>query len=68
VTLQAIGAGFGRTGTLSLKQALEHLGFAPCEHMSNLAADLDRIPLWVDAAHRKAAGEPIDWEALLAGC
>jgi hypothetical protein len=59
--------GFGRTGTLSLKQALEYLGFAPCEHMSNLAADLDRIPLWLEAARRKEAGEPIDWESLFAG-
>jgi hypothetical protein len=65
--LKVIGVGFGRTGTLSLKQALEHLGFAPCEHMSNLAADLDRIPLWLEAARRKDAGEPIDWEPLFAG-
>ena len=31
--LQIIGAGFGRTGTLSLKVALETLGFDPCYHM-----------------------------------
>jgi hypothetical protein len=28
--LKVIGAGFGRTGTLSLKVALEQLGFAKC--------------------------------------
>jgi sulfotransferase family protein len=67
VTLQVIGVGFGRTGTLSLKQALELLGFAPCEHMSNLSADLDRIPLWLEAARRKDAGEHIDWDSLFAG-
>ena len=67
MSLKVIGVGFGRTGTLSLKQALEYLGFAPCEHMSNLAADLDRIPLWLEAARRKEAGEPIDWESLFAG-
>ncbi|MDQ2651770.1 MAG: sulfotransferase family protein [Chloroflexota bacterium] len=67
MTLQVIGVGFGRTGTLSLKQALENRGFAPCEHMSNLAADLDRIPLWLEAARRKEAGAPIDWEPLFAG-
>jgi hypothetical protein len=33
MTLSIIGAGFGRTGTLSLKQALETLGFGPCYHM-----------------------------------
>lgn len=32
-TLQVIGAGCGRTGTASLKAALEQLGFAPCYHM-----------------------------------
>jgi len=31
--LSVIGAGFGRTGTLSLKRALEQLGFGPCHHM-----------------------------------
>jgi len=33
MTLSVIGAGFGRTGTLSLKLALEELGFGPCYHM-----------------------------------
>ena len=67
MTLQVIGVGFGRTGTLSLKQALEQLGLGPCEHMSNLASELDRIPLWLEAARRKEAGEPINWESLFAG-
>jgi hypothetical protein len=31
--LKVIGAGLGRTGTLSLKAALEQLGFAACYHM-----------------------------------
>ena len=30
--LEIIGAGYGRTGTLSLKTALERLGFGPCYH------------------------------------
>ena len=30
MSLDVIGAGLGRTGTLSLKMALEQLGFAPC--------------------------------------
>src|SRR5689334_16327222 len=33
MTLKVIGAGFGRTGTMSLKLALEQLGFGPCYHM-----------------------------------
>lgn len=36
--LEVIGAGFGRTGTLSLKLALEQLGLDPCYHMSEVAA------------------------------
>jgi hypothetical protein len=34
--LKVIGAGFGRTGTMSLKAALEELGFGPCYHMTEL--------------------------------
>jgi len=34
-----IGAGFGRTGTLSLKVALDELGFGPCYHMSETAVN-----------------------------
>ena len=32
-TLQVIGAGFGRTGTASMREALVRLGFGPCDHM-----------------------------------
>ncbi len=31
--MKVIGAGFGRTGTASLKAALETLGSDPCYHM-----------------------------------
>ena len=34
--LQVIGAGLGRTGTLSMKEALEELGFKPCHHMHDV--------------------------------
>lgn len=33
MALEIIGPGFGRTGTNSLKVALEHLGFGPAHHM-----------------------------------
>ena len=33
MSIQIIGAGLGRTGTLSLKAALEELGFTKCYHM-----------------------------------
>ena len=61
--LEVIGAGFGRTGTLSLKLALEQLGFAQCYHMFEVMNHPEHVPLW-RAAHR---GEPTDWEALFAG-
>ena len=63
MTLQVIGAGLGRTGTLSLKLALEHLGLGPCYHMSEMLASMRRnLPLWIEAAK----GSP-DWEAIFAG-
>ena len=66
-TLTVIGAGLGRTGTLSLHAALEQIGFAPCEHMTNCFAHPERFALWLEAARRKRAGEPIDWRPLFAG-
>ena len=36
MALDVVGAGFGRTGTLSLKYALERLGFDRCYHMREL--------------------------------
>lgn len=34
--IRVIGAGFGRTGTTSLKVALNQLGFGPCHHMNEV--------------------------------
>lgn len=62
MTLKLIGAGLGRTGTASVKVALEQLGFGPCYHMSELLADPSRTALWVSAAQ----GQP-DWEAIFRG-
>lgn len=56
--LRVIGAGFGRTGTSSLKQALEDLGFGPCHHMTEVLAHPEHIPLWEAAVD----GQPVDWE------
>jgi Sulfotransferase domain len=63
MTLQVIGAGLGRTGTLSLKLALEHLGFGPCYHMLEVfSAAEQRLPQWLDVVR----GKP-DWDAIFAG-
>ena len=61
--MHVIGAGFGRTGTLSLKAALEQLGFAPCLHMVDLISTGERVESWAAAA----AGEAVDWRAVLEG-
>ncbi|AEV83845.1 hypothetical protein ACWT_2596 [Actinoplanes sp. SE50] len=52
--MDVIGAGFGRTGTLSLKVALERIGLGPCAHMLPLIGDEERCRLFT----RAAAGEP----------
>jgi hypothetical protein len=46
MTLQIIGSGFGRTGTRSLKEALETLGFGPCHHMEEVFANPPQVGLW----------------------
>jgi hypothetical protein len=61
--IQVIGAGLGRTGTLSLKAALEELGFVKCYHMVEVFARMDDARIW-DAAVR---GGPVDWDRLFAG-
>jgi Sulfotransferase domain len=50
VRLEVIGAGFGRTGTMLLKVALETLGFGPCYHMSEVFANPEHVELWEAAA------------------
>jgi len=58
MVLQVIGVGFGRTGTNSLKQALETLGFGPCHHMFEIRENPEQIPYWSAAAR----GEIPDWD------
>jgi hypothetical protein len=61
--LRVIGAGFGRTGTYSLKAALDSLGMGPTYHMTEVFAHPEHAPIWQAAAE----GEDVDWDALLAG-
>jgi hypothetical protein len=61
--IQLIGAGFGRTGTLSLKLALEQLGVAPCYHMTEVFQHPEHVAVWSDATD----GRPVDWDALFSG-
>jgi hypothetical protein len=61
--MNVIGVGLGRTGTLSLKAALERLGLGPCYHMMEVFEHPDHVPLWTAAAR----GEAVDWDALFDG-
>jgi hypothetical protein len=61
--VKVIGAGFGRTGTMSLKVALEALGFSPCYHMTEVFAHPEHAAFWISAWR----GEPADWDGVLGG-
>ena len=51
MTMQIIGAGVGRTGTYSLKLALNALGLGPCHHMDEVLHHMPtQVPLWSAAA------------------
>jgi hypothetical protein len=63
MTIEVVGAGVGRTGTLSLKLALERLLGGPCYHMVEVIQHLDHIPIW----HAAARGEDVDWSEFLSG-
>ncbi len=60
--LEIIGAGFGRTGTNSLKLALEHLGYGPCHHMFEIRDNPEQLAGWEAAAD----GKSVDWHQVFA--
>jgi hypothetical protein len=55
--MKVIGAGFGRTGTASQKEALEMLGLGPCYHMREVFEHPDHVPFW----ERASLGEKVDF-------
>ena len=59
--LKVVGAGVGRTGTHSLKVALETLLGGACHHMVEVFAHPDEVPIWIDAID----GRPVDWDTLM---
>jgi hypothetical protein len=63
MALKVVGAGLGRTGTNSLKLALEELLGGPCYHMFELIAHPQQVPLWEQALR----GEEVDWASLFEG-
>lgn len=68
MALQLIGAGFGRTGTLSLYTALNSLGL-PCYHMVEVLqnrANRHHLAFWRRVAHGQP-GQPYPWDEVFAG-
>lgn len=63
MTLEVIDPGFGRTGTLSLKHALDHLGLGPCHHMEEIFLHPEQVAHWQAIAAKK----PVDWSAVFSG-
>jgi hypothetical protein len=59
--LQVVGAGVGRTGTHSLKIALEQLLGGTCHHMMEVFSRPEEVPVWTAAID----GEQVDWDALM---
>ncbi len=63
MSLQIIGSGFGRTGTMTMKDALGILGFGPTHHMTEIMENPEQLEHW------KAifAGRDVDWAEVFAG-
>ncbi len=61
--LKVIGAGLPRTGTLSMKHALEQLGFGRCYHMEEVFAEPPRSAPWASYF----TGGPVDWDQVFEG-
>jgi hypothetical protein len=59
--LRVVGAGVGRTGTHSLKIALEQLLGGTCHHMLEVFGRPDEVPIWIEAID----GKQIDWDGLM---
>ena len=63
MALKVIGAGFGRTGTRSLKYALEELGFEKCYHMEEVIKHPSHLKRWAEIMK----GGKTDWQTLFQG-
>lgn len=61
MALKVVGAGVGRTGTNSLKIALERLLGGRCHHMFEIILNPAQVPLWTAAIERNG---DVDWDLL----
>lgn len=63
MALELIGAGMGRTGTLSLQAALERIGCGPCYHMMEVLVAPERVRHWLEQTRNGSH----DWDAIFHG-
>lgn len=63
MSIEVIGAGMGRTGTLSLKRALEELGYIKTHHMFELMLAPAQLPYWKELYKTKTT----DYDTMLKG-
>ena len=63
MALEVIGPGFGRTGSMSMKAALEEVGFGPCYHMIEVYGTDGHVEAWTAAID----GTEPDWDTLFRG-
>ncbi|MBP9192146.1 MAG: sulfotransferase family protein [Ignavibacteria bacterium] len=63
MALKIIGSGLGRTGTYSLKLALEILGFGKCYHMTELFQNPSGVKYFTDAENDMI----VEWDKLFHG-
>jgi hypothetical protein len=63
MSIEVIGAGMGRTGTLSMKHALEMLGYHKTHHMFELMINPPQLPYWKQLHQTRST----DFDTLLAG-
>jgi hypothetical protein len=63
MSLKVIGTGFGRTGTDSMREALNILGVGPCHHMFEINRDENQRAGWRSLAE----GAKPDWDVLFSG-
>lgn len=63
MSLKIIGSGFGRTGTKTVCDVLDTLGFGPVHHMTEVFGHPEQVPHW----KALVSGEPVDFEKLFEG-
>ncbi|MFK8050051.1 MAG: sulfotransferase family protein [Halioglobus sp.] len=63
MTLEVIGAGFGRTGTTSLQAALHQLGYAQCHHMRKVITNPKQVDYFLAAIN----GDTMNWDKVFEG-